>query len=78
MSRFLAVNENYIDRSIRVLIGIGLLSLTLFGPRTWWGLIGFVPLVTGLAGICPLYALLGISTWKPRVTPVSSPSRESH
>jgi hypothetical protein len=32
------------------------------GNARWWGLIGIVPIATALAGYCPLYALLGLST----------------
>jgi hypothetical protein len=32
------------------------------GPKTGWGLVGLVPLVTGLAGTCPLYSIFGLST----------------
>ena len=31
-------------------------------PQTAWGWAGLVPLVTGLVGFCPLYAVLGINT----------------
>ncbi len=62
MNRFFAVNEGPVDRVLRVLIGIALLSLVFAGPKTWWGLFGIVPLITGLAGTCPLYTLLGIRT----------------
>jgi hypothetical protein len=58
----LATNESSVDRIIRVLVGVVLLSLVVAGPRTMWGLIGFVPLLTGLFGFCPLYRVLGIST----------------
>jgi DUF2892 family protein len=47
------------DRLIRVVVGIGLLLIAVEGPRTAWGYIGLVPLITGLAGYCPLYRLLG-------------------
>ncbi|MBX6391949.1 MAG: DUF2892 domain-containing protein [Burkholderiales bacterium] len=50
------------DRIIRVVLGIVLLSLVFVGPATPWGWIGIVPLVTGLAGTCPLYRLFGLST----------------
>jgi hypothetical protein len=46
----------------RVALGLVLLSLVFVGPQTLWGVIGIVPLVTGLTGICPLYSLLGINT----------------
>jgi len=55
-------NESSIDRLVRVVLGIVLLSLVFVGPRTMWGLVGFVPLLTGLAGFCPLYRLLGFSS----------------
>lgn len=55
-------NEGTIDRALRVIVGLVLLSLVFIGPQTMWGLIGIVPLVTGLIGICPLYSILGINT----------------
>lgn len=55
-------NEGVIDRVLRVVLGFALLSLVFVGPQTWWGLIGLVPLVTGLMGSCPVYSVLGIST----------------
>ena len=62
MNAFFATNEGTIDRVLRVLVGLALLSLVFFGPKTLWGLVGLVPLATGLAGTCPLYSLLGIRT----------------
>jgi hypothetical protein len=50
------------DRTLRVALGLILLSLTVLGPHTLWGLAGLVPLVTGLWGFCPLYRLIGLST----------------
>jgi hypothetical protein len=55
-------NEGTLDRAVRVILGLGLLSLTVIGPQTWFGLLGLLPLATGLAGTCPAYTLLGIST----------------
>jgi hypothetical protein len=56
-----ARNEGRFDRALRVGAGLVLLALGLtFG--SWWGLVGLVPLVTGLVGYCPVYALFGIST----------------
>ncbi|SHH80152.1 YgaP family membrane protein [Marivita hallyeonensis] len=55
-------NEGTLDRTLRVIVGLVLLSLVFIGPQTYWGLIGLVPLVTGLIGSCPVYSLLGIRT----------------
>ena len=55
-------NEGKLDRALRIVLGLALLSLVFVGPQTIWGLIGLVPLVTGLVGNCPVYSVLGIST----------------
>jgi hypothetical protein len=55
-------NEGTIDRVLRVVAGLGILSLAFVGPQTPWGYVGVVPLATGLIGFCPLYAMLGINT----------------
>ena len=55
-------NEGTLDRAVRIIVGLVLLSLAFFGPRTPWGYIGLLPLLTGMFGFCPLYAVLGIST----------------
>ena len=54
------------DRIIRIIVGLFLLSLIFWGPQTLWGLIGLVLVITALAGWCPPYALLRISTRKSR------------
>jgi hypothetical protein len=61
-------NIGSIDRAVRLIAGIGLLSLVFVGPQTWWGLLGIIPLVTALVGWCPPYALLGINTCAARRT----------
>lgn len=55
-------NEGKIDRALRVFVGLGALSLVFVGPQSMWGLVGLVPLLTGLAGWCPLYTLLAVNT----------------
>ena len=61
------LNESVVDRIIRVVVGIVILYLG------WSGMVdgtlglvlkivGFVPLLTGIIGWCPLYALLGMRT----------------
>jgi len=62
MSKLFPHNEHAIERALRVVIGLVLLSLVFIGPHTLWGLLGLVPLLTGLAGTCPIYALFGWST----------------
>lgn len=61
-SSFFAKNEHKVERAARVALGLGLLSIVFVGPQTYWGLIGVVPLATGLMGTCPLYSLIGFST----------------
>lgn len=55
-------NVGAIDRTLRIVIGVVLLSLVFVGPKTLWGLVGLVPLLTGLARFCPAYKLVGAST----------------
>ncbi len=55
-------NEGTLDRIIRVILGLAVLSLTFLGPHSVWGLLGLVPLITGIVGYCPLYRLLGMTT----------------
>ena len=62
MSNLLPSNEHPLDRLLRVILGLGLLSLVFLGPKTAWGYLGLVPLATGLLGSCPLYTVLGLST----------------
>ena len=61
------LNEANWDRIVRVVLGLALLYLGWAGVVTGgWGLflkiIGFVPLLTGLVGWCPLYAMFRLST----------------
>ena len=55
-------NEHTIERVVRVLAGVVILSLVFVGPQTPWGWIGIVPIVTGALGSCPLYTVFGFST----------------
>ena len=59
-------NVGGIDRTIRIIVGLALISLVFIGPQTVWGWIGVVPLATAIIGWCPPYALLGISTCKTK------------
>lgn len=62
LARLLPRNEHTIERAVRVIAGLGLLAIVFVGPQTKWGLIGLLPLVTGLVGSCPIYTVLGVST----------------
>lgn len=57
-------NVGGVDRAFRVVAGLALLSLVflLEGSARWWGLVGLVPLATGLMRFCPLYGLVGLNT----------------
>jgi hypothetical protein len=64
----MTTNVGSIDRMLRILAGLVLLAWT-FGylpgvAPSAWGWIGLVPLLTGLFGYCPAYALVGIDTCK--------------
>lgn len=68
VANLLPVNEHKVERILRVVLGLGVLSMAFVGPKTPWGYVGLLLLVTGLVGSCPLYTLLGFSTCatKPR------------
>lgn len=57
-------NVGGIDRILRVIVGLGILSLAFVGPKTPWGWIGLVPLLTAAIGFCPAYLPFGIKTCK--------------
>jgi len=59
-------NVGTLDRSLRIAAGLILLGLSLSAVIGLWGLIGIVPLATGLFRFCPAYPLLGISTCKTK------------
>ncbi|MCB9688797.1 MAG: DUF2892 domain-containing protein [Alphaproteobacteria bacterium] len=72
MSNLLPTNEHPVERVVRVILGLGLLSLLAVGPVPGWGLaglIGLVPLATGALGSCPIYTMIGFSTWKKTSKP---------
>ena len=61
-------NVGRVDRWIRIIVGLALLSLILLlsGGIRWIGLVGLIPLVTGIFGYCPLYSLFKIRTNEPK------------
>ncbi|MRR31399.1 DUF2892 domain-containing protein [bacterium] len=62
-----STNESNVDRALRVVLGLALLVLG-WGGIVGGGLgvvfkfLGFVPLLTGLIGWCPLYSLFKFRT----------------
>lgn len=57
-------NVGGVDRTVRIVAGLGILSLAFIGPQTAWGYLGLVPIATGLIGWCPAYMPFGIKTCK--------------
>ena len=57
-------NEGTADRALRVIVGLAVLALFFIieGRNRFWVLIGAVPVLTGLLGYCPVYAVFGLST----------------
>ena len=51
-----------IDKILRIVVGLILITLAAIGTIGVWGWIGVVPLLTGLFGTCPLYSMLGMNT----------------
>ena len=61
-------NVGRMDRVLRVALGIAMAAIGLFVLKgttgTLIGIIGLIPLVTGLVGFCPLYLPFKFSTNK--------------
>ncbi len=57
-------NIHPIERGLRVVVGLFLMSLAFWGPSNLWFLLGILPVATGLSGWCPLYRILGMSPCK--------------
>ena len=55
-------NVGKIDRLVRIILGLLLIGNVFFALQHPIGWIGVILLITGIAGICPLYSLLGMNT----------------
>ena len=55
-------NVGGIDRAIRITVGLALMAAAATSTVGVWGWAGVVPLLTGLVGSCPAYALLGFNS----------------
>ncbi|HEY5123272.1 MAG TPA: DUF2892 domain-containing protein [Ignavibacteria bacterium] len=58
------VNEGTADKVIRIVVGLAIIIVVGFVMKSWWGIIGILPLATGLASRCPMYSILGVNTCK--------------
>jgi len=56
-------NVGNIDKIIRIILGIIIGALG-FYFKSWWGLVGIVPVATALLNFCPFYPMMGINTKK--------------
>jgi len=56
-------NVGSTDRVIRFVLGVVIIALG-FYFKSWWGVVGVVPIMTGLLNFCPAYNLIGVSTKK--------------
>jgi len=54
-------NVGKIDQLIRIIIGIIIIAFGIYF-KSWWGIIGLVPIFTSIIGFCPLYIILNINT----------------
>ncbi|MGK7370550.1 MAG: YgaP family membrane protein [Candidatus Halalkalibacterium sp. M3_1C_030] len=54
-------NAGRIDRSLRFLISLIIIAAGIY-YQSLWGIVGIIPLVSGVTGFCPLYSIFGIST----------------
>jgi hypothetical protein len=63
MGGVMKVNVGSLDKVLRVVVGLVIIGAGI-AFRSWWGVIGVIPLATAAVGFCPLYTLLGVSTRK--------------
>lgn len=60
-------NVGRIDRIIRFVLGAVIITVG-FYFKSLWGVVGIVPIITGLLNFCPAYNLIGVSTRKKITT----------
>lgn len=59
-----------LERVLRLVLAVVIFALGFF-YGSWWGLIGLIPLVTGVFGVCPLRVLMGKQECPLGVCPLS-------
>jgi hypothetical protein len=55
------LNVGKTDRVVRIVVGLAIGAAGIYF-KSWWGLVGIVPLLTAVAGWCPLYFPFHLST----------------
>jgi hypothetical protein len=53
------------DKIIRIVLGLAIIVAGLLA-KSWWGIIGIIPLLTAIFGFCPAYLPFGIKTCKTK------------
>jgi len=53
-------NVGGIDRKLRIIAGIVIIAVGIYF-QSWWGVIGMIPILTGVTGWCPAYLPFGLS-----------------
>ena len=64
----MTANVGGIDRILRIITGLALITLAATGVVGAWGFLGVIPLATGLFRFCGAYTLLGINTCPMKAT----------
>jgi Protein of unknown function (DUF2892) len=62
--REMTANVGTVDRALRIVAGLALITAAAMGWIGVWGWIGLVPLATGVFRFCPAYLPFGLSTCK--------------
>lgn len=57
----MTANIGIVDRVVRLVVGLAILAAG-YHYRSWWGLVGLVPLLTAAIRFCPVYVPLGVNT----------------
>ncbi len=58
-------NMGTADRTIRIIVAVIIGAAGIYF-QSWWGLLGFIPLLTSSIAWCPLYAPFGLSTCRKK------------
>ncbi len=56
-------NVGSADKMIRIVLGVVIAALGIYF-KSWWDLVGIVPLATAFMNWCPAFSLLGVTSDK--------------